>query len=471
MTTNHFFNFLNKYNLDSNIINIICKDYTEPTKIQFESLPHSLNNDDLIGIAPTGSGKTLAFTIPSLSIALKNIKQKNTGSPNVLVISPTRELTIQTFQFINKYSSNLNLKSVCIYGEGNEHEERKNLSETVNLLIATSGKIIKYLKDDIISLSDVSLLVLDEADKLIDLGFSESLDTIIKLIPKNHQTLLFSATWPQYIQEFSKKYIKESAKSITIVNDNSSKIPTNITQTIEIINKQNKKREKRIIELLNEFNPSNNNLILIFVLYKSEASELCDYIEKNSNFKCGYIEGDMKQKHRTDAIEKFKSGEVPILVATDVVSRGIDIDNISHVINFSFGLSTEHYIHRIGRCGRNNKNGNSYTFFVDYDYKYASDLINILETSKQNVPEELREIKKEYKFKENNNKKNQGDSYFLNKKNNATKKNEEEIFDSDDDEFFGDSCKIIENKPKKTHSIHSKNQNQNQNHKNKHRKF
>ena len=471
----HF--LLNEYNIPKPIIELVTQDFDNPTEIQLKSIPFTLTYNDLIGISPNGSGKTLAFTIPSLLTAFTHLNNKINNSPSVLILSPTRELTIQTYNIIKKYCDNLNIKSCCIYGEGNENEEKNKLNDNIEIIVATPGKLIKYIKEKVIFLSNISLLVLDEADKLIDLSFQESFNLIFEQLSKKHQTLLFSATWPTYVHNFSKKYITDNTQKIIIADNNTNqKIPSSITQKIEIIERKNQKREKRLIELLNQYQQNNNNLILIFVLYKSEASKLCDFILNNSNYKCGYIEGDMKQKNRTIAIENFKNGMTHILIATDVISRGIDIDNISHVINFSMGLSIENYIHRIGRCGRNNNIGIAHTFFVDYDYKFASDLIQILYNCNQNIPKELYDISKEYTNTKN---KFEGDSYFHKKynkdkdSNNNSDNNSDSNSDnnsdinSEDREFFGDSCKIIKQKSKNTHTIHNKNnKNNNNNNKN-----
>ncbi|TPX69140.1 hypothetical protein SpCBS45565_g02639 [Spizellomyces sp. 'palustris'] len=363
--------------------------FPKPTVIQSACWPFILSGEDLIGVAATGSGKTLAFGIPALIHIRNRVARQNVQprKPQVLVLSPTRELAMQIQEQVEKFSGSL-AKSVVIYGGVPKFEQKKALkSGAVNVIVATPGRLIDLLEDEdgCCDLSDVSFLVLDEADRMLDLGFEEAIRKIVgQLRKEGRQTVMFSATWPPAIQKIAEQYLK-SPVNITV---GSQKLSANssIEQRVEVVDTHNK--ESRLIELLRRYHKSRENRILIFALYKKEAARLEAFVRRNG-FKVAAIHGDLGQQQRTKAIENFKKGTCPLLIATDVAARGIDIPNVEYVINVTFPLTVEDYCHRIGRTGRAGKRGISHTFFTLHDKSHSGALINVLKGAGQTVPAEL----------------------------------------------------------------------------------
>ncbi|KAI9017787.1 putative DEAD/DEAH box RNA helicase [Gaertneriomyces semiglobifer] len=366
--------------------------FPKPTFIQSACWPSILSGRDLIGIAATGSGKTLAFGVPALlhirnRRARKNIHKKK---PQVLILSPTRELAMQIQEQLEKFTME-GVKSICIYGGVPKWEQKKALQQGVNIIVATPGRLIDLMEegetagDQVCDLTDVSYLVLDEADRMLDMGFEESIKKIMKRLPsQNRQTVMFSATWPTAIQKIAEQYLSNAAKVTVGSTDLSANI--NIEQRVEVVDPMAK--EQRLLALLAKYHSSRKNRILIFALYKKEAARLEGLLRRNK-FNVAAIHGDLNQGQRTAAIEGFKSGTCPLLIATDVAARGIDIPNVEYVINVTFPLTIEDYCHRIGRTGRAGAKGISHTFFTLHDKAHSGALVNILKQANQNVPADL----------------------------------------------------------------------------------
>jgi len=336
-------------------------------------------------VAETGSGKTLVFVLPALVHikAQPNITKNNNG-PVVLVLSPTRELAMQTTDVCIAVGTKLELKSVCVYGGVDKNEQRKAILAGVHIVVATPGRLMDFLNEGCITLQRVTYLVLDEADRMLDMGFEKDIRFIAGQIRKDRQTLMFSATWPQAIQDLAAEYFSDPVQ----VNVGTPALTINlrVSQIVEVIDYQIK--EKRLIELLHKYHSTRRNRILIFVLYKKEAPRIENMI-RGRGWKVNAIHGDNSQDRRTAALEAFKSGEVPLLVATDVAARGLDIPDVEYVINFTFPLTIEDYIHRIGRTGRGGKTGISHTLFTIGEKSHSGELINVLQEANQNVPTEL----------------------------------------------------------------------------------
>jgi len=364
------------------------KKFVNPTPIQSQCWPFILAGRDLVGIAETGSGKTLAFLIPALAHIKdqKQISKKNPG-PIALILAPTRELAIQTFEVAEEAANACNLRSACFYGGVSKEGQYENLKKGIHILVSTPGRLRDLIEEEKISLNRVTYMVLDEADRMLDSGFEKDVRAIMKLIPKDRQTIMFSATWPLAIQSLASAFLSCPVR-ITI---GSTELTANhkVTQNVEVLNFRDK--ERRLKELLLNFHISRKNRILIFVLYKREAPMLQGILSA-----CGYkvatIHGDMPQSQRIQALQSFKDGINPLLVATDVAARGLDIPNVEYVINYSFPLTVEDYVHRIGRTGRAGKTGISYTFFTTDDKIRAGELIAVLQEAGAEVPSELREL-------------------------------------------------------------------------------
>jgi ATP-dependent RNA helicase DBP3 len=240
------------------------------------------------------------------------------------------------------------------------------------------------VEDGSCSLSSINYVVLDEADRLLDLGFEKEIKKIISLTRKDRQTAMFSATWPTSVQKLAQEYLNAPVK--VTVGSKDLGANNNITQIVEVV--EPKDKDWKLTQLLNKYHASRRNKIVLFALYKKEAARL----EKNlssAGWNCVAIHGDMSQDQRTRSFEKFRSGEIPLLIATDVAARGLDIPSVEYVINYTFPLTTEDYVHRIGRTGRAGEKGTAHTFFTSFDKARAGELINVLKQAKQEVPESL----------------------------------------------------------------------------------
>ncbi|KAJ3346187.1 RNA-dependent ATPase, partial [Kappamyces sp. JEL0680] len=331
--------------------------FPAPTPIQSVSWPPLLKGQDLVGIAATGSGKTIAFGIPGLIHLQNKAATASSRKPKVLVLSPTRELAMQIQdQFV-------------LFGKSSKMTSQDKLRVGMDAIVATPGRLIDLFEENsnLCDLSQVSYLVLDEADRMLDAGFEEAIKKIIAKLPaKNRQTVMFSATWPQAIQKMALTYLDSPIKITVGSTDLSAN--TSIEQRVEVLDPTQK--ETRLLQVLKDYHKNRKNRILIFALYKKEAARL-EFFLKKSGYKVGAIHGDLSQEQRTRALEAFKDASSPLLIATDVAARGIDIPDVEYVINVTFPLTVEDYCHRIGRTGR------------------AGALINVLKQAGQPVPPEL----------------------------------------------------------------------------------
>ncbi|KAJ3249511.1 RNA-dependent ATPase [Chytriomyces hyalinus] len=369
---------------------LLCE-FPKPTAIQSVTWPPVLLGRDLVGIAATGSGKTIAFGIPAmLYIMNKLATSKVSGTPKrkiqALIMSPTRELAMQIQDTFEKFGKATGLTSICLYGGAPKSEQRQLLRAGPDIVVATPGRLIDFIGDSECDLSDVGFFVLDEADRMLDLGFEPNIKEITASIKnKERQTVMFSATWPQSVMNLSQKYLKNPVHVTVGSKDLSANV--NITQRVEVL-ADNRAKESRLLALLKDYHKSRKNRIIIFALYKKEASRLEEYV-KRQGYTASAIHGDLTQDKRTAAISAFKDGSCPLLIATDVAARGIDIPNVEYVINYTYPLTTEDYCHRIGRTGRAGKTGIAHTFFTALDKAHSGSLINVLKQANQKVPDEL----------------------------------------------------------------------------------
>ena len=313
-----------------------------------------------------------------------------------MIITPTRELAIQVYEQLNKLcktSSVSKLKAACIYGGTNKDEQRRSLKDT-NIIVATPGRLKDFMSDRTIDVSKTRYLVLDEADRMLDKGFEDDIKHIVAHMPgsKKRQTAMFTATWPKSIRELAATFMTQPVK-ITIGRDDaddSGELRANarIVQKVEVIDGALK--QQRLLQLLKEYTAGRkkNDRILVFCLYKKEAERIENFIHSRG-FNVAGIHGDMSQSARIHSLESFKSGSTTILVATDVAARGLDIPEVKLVINVTFPLTAEDYVHRIGRTGRAGKDGLAITMFTEQDKPLAGALINVLKKAGQDVPENL----------------------------------------------------------------------------------
>eukprot|EP01100_Stratorugosa_tubuloviscum_P007852 TRINITY_DN322_c1_g1_i5.p1 TRINITY_DN322_c1_g1~~TRINITY_DN322_c1_g1_i5.p1 ORF type:complete len:361 (-),score=188.68 TRINITY_DN322_c1_g1_i5:121-1203(-) len=315
-----------------------------------------------------------------------NVKQKGSC---ILILAPTRELAQQINQVCSSIRDNtlnkLGTTSVCLFGGVPKGPQIAQLKRMPNIIVATPGRLIDLVDERQCNLSNVSYIVLDEADRMLDLGFEPAIRKIFTKIKQSNerQTLMFSATWPQEIQNLASEFLNNPI-NITIGSTNLSGSST-VRQIVELIDSNLKL--KRLQDLLREYH-DNKNKIIIFALYKKETAWLESQLLRY-RWKAVAIHGDLTQQQRDDAIANFKSGLKPLLIATDVAARGLDIPNVEAVINFTFPLTVEDYVHRIGRTGRAGKAGLAHTFFTIQEKKLAGDLVNVLKETNQVVPPEI----------------------------------------------------------------------------------
>nr|CCA20213.1 DEAD/DEAH box RNA helicase putative [Albugo laibachii Nc14] len=374
----------------------ICNGFETPTPIQSQCWPILLSGRDIIGIAETGSGKTFAFTIPGLvHLASQSSPKSKAVKARMLVVAPTRELAMQTAEVINKAGKSCNLRCVCLFGGVAKHEQRRQLKSGVDVIVATPGRLNDLVNERVCDLTNVTFTVLDEADRMLDDGFEKDIRLIMSSVHKESQIAMFSATWPQSIQKLAHEFLHDPVK-VTIGSDDLA-ASVSVTQIVEVI--EDRARDARIHALLQKYHYTRKNLILIFVLYKKEA----DRVERDLRYRgwnCAAIHGDRSQQQRNEAVENFKSGDIPLLIATDVAARGLDIPGVEYVINYAFPLTIEDYVHRIGRTGRGGKKGIAHTFFTTNDKARAGELVNLLRDSSQDVPEALLKFGTHVKKKE-----------------------------------------------------------------------
>ena len=361
--------------------------FSTPSPIQAQCLPIALSGRDLVGIAATGSGKTLAFGLP----AVRHVRAQIEGGiasgrkPVALMIAPTRELAQQIAAVLDEAGSRVGIKTVCVYGGVPKRDQAAALRAGVGIVVATPGRLEDLMEDGSCSLDEVSFLVLDEADRMLDLGFEPHIRKIAEATRADRQTLMFSATWPPIIRKLASEFLAHPAR--VIIGSQDLAASHSVTQIIEVL--EGGARDTKLEDLLKKYHKSRSNRVLVFVLYKKEASRVESMLQRKG-WKAAAVHGDISQDKRTAAVESFKNGSVPLLVATDVAARGLDIPDVEVVINYSFPLTTEDYVHRIGRTGRAGKTGIAHTMFVAANDKpRAGELINVLREAKQTVPEAL----------------------------------------------------------------------------------
>jgi superfamily II DNA/RNA helicase len=345
----------NNFDLDEKILKVLGEiGYETPTPIQTLAIPKILEQKDVIACAQTGTGKTAAFMLPILHL-LSQPDFKGSRGPQILILVPTRELAMQVADEATKFSKYLSkIKTVCIYGGVPYPIQKRALSRPYEILVATPGRLMDHMERGRIELSSVKLLVLDEADRMLDMGFVEAVEQIAATLPATRQTLLFSATIDKKILPFSKK-LQNNPHEIRVETTQANK--NNIEQILYYVDGISHKL--RLLEHILENTEINQSII--FTSTKNQANELTDHLH-DKGFKTEALHGDMHQRQRTRTIAKLRSGQIQYLVATDVAARGIDISTLTHIINFDLPFQPEDFIHRIGRTGRAGAKGTAITF-------------------------------------------------------------------------------------------------------------
>ncbi|CZR60029.1 probable p68 RNA helicase [Phialocephala subalpina] len=378
--------------------------FPAPTAIQSQGWPMALSGRDVVGIAETGSGKTLTYCLPAIvHINAQPLLAPGDG-PIVLVLAPTRELAVQIQQEITKFGKSSRIRNTCVYGGVPKGSQIRDLAKGVEVCIATPGRLIDMLESGKTNLRRVTYLVLDEADRMLDMGFEPQIRKILGQIRPDRQTCMWSATWPKEVRALASDYLNDFIQ----VNIGSLELSANhrITQIVEVVS-EFEKRDK-MTKHLEKIMEDKDNKILIFTGTKRVADDitrflrqdgwpaLCKFpsftILKTQLMVSSAIHGDKQQNERDWVLNEFKTGKSPIMVATDVASRGIDVRNITHVLNYDYPNNSEDYIHRIGRTGRAGANGTAITFFTTDNQKQARDLVSVLTEAKQQIDPRLAEM-------------------------------------------------------------------------------
>jgi len=325
--------------------------YTEPTPIQAAAIPKILTGVDLIGIAQTGTGKTAAFVLPMLQLLAS--KPPLGRKIRVLVLAPTRELVAQIEENVRAYAKHLPLKMATVYGGVGERPQVMALRENVELIVACPGRLLDLMDQRHGDWTGLQFLVLDEADRMLDMGFLPSIRRVVKKLPKNRQTLLFSATLSPEIEALTHEFLHQPHTVQVGRRSNPAETVTQIAYEVP--------RHLKLALLVSLLGQPGMDSVLVFSRTKHGADRIARKLE-SVNIKCGTLHSNRSQNQRLRALGEFKEGKVRVLVATDIAARGIDVDGISHVINYDFPMTNEDYVHRIGRTGRANQVGDALSF-------------------------------------------------------------------------------------------------------------
>ncbi|XP_018568758.1 DEAD-box ATP-dependent RNA helicase 20 isoform X2 [Anoplophora glabripennis] len=376
---------------------LLKQGFNEPTAIQSQGWPVVLSGRDLVGIAQTGSGKTLAYMLPAtVHINHQQRPQRGEG-PIALILAPTRELAQQIQKVAHDFGSTTMIRNTCIFGGSPKGPQARDLERGVEIVIATPGRLIDFLEKGTTNLQRCTYLVLDEADRMLDMGFEPQIRKIIQQIRPDRQVLMWSATWPKQVQalaeEFLVDYVQVNVGGLSLSANH------NIKQIIEVCEEADK--EEKLTKLLKEIGSDRQNKIIVFVETKKKVDDITKVI-KRDGFAAICIHGDKSQPERDYVLSEFRNGKFSILVATDVAARGLDVEDVKYVINYDYPNSSEDYVHRIGRTGRCQQAGTAYAFFTSNNQRQAKDLIAVLEEAGQTVTPQLQELAQSARSTQNN---------------------------------------------------------------------
>lgn len=383
-----------EFGLDEQLMEgIYSMGFKTPSPIQQQAIPYILEGKDLIACAQTGTGKTAAYLLPALNRVATGVSK----DVSTLIIAPTRELALQIDQQIEALSYFLSVSSIAIYGGGdgiNWAQQKRALASGTDVVVATPGRLLAMLQTEEVCFDKLQMLVLDEADKMLDMGFYEDIVRIIKALPAERQTLLFSATMPPKIRSLANSILKDPQ----VVNIAISKPAEKIDQQIYVV--YDPQKEGLLLHLLSA---SNHQSIIIFANTKEDVKKLGHTLKRN-RFRARAFHSDLDQNEREEIMQKFKSGQVNILVGTNILSRGIDVDGIGLVINYNAPAEPEDYIHRIGRTARAEAEGTAVTLVSPKDWHKLFRIERLLEREipRQVVPQQLGETPANRSYKEQN---------------------------------------------------------------------
>ncbi|CAE1322455.1 DDX5 [Acanthosepion pharaonis] len=361
--------------------------FSDPTPIQSVGWPIALSGRDIVGIARTGSGKTLGFLLPAIVHINHQPYLERGDGPICLVLVPTRELAQQVQEVAIEFGRHSKVRNCCVYGGAPKGPQIRDLERGAEICIATPGRLIDFLEAGKTNLRRTTYLVMDEADRMLDMGFEPQIRKIMEQVRPDRQVLMWSATWPKEVrslaEEFLKDYIQINIGALQLSANH------NILQIIDVCNESEK--DHKLVKLLEEIMNEKENKTLVFVETKRRADELQRRM-KRDGWPVMAIHGDKSQPERDWVLSEFRTGRIPIMIATDVASRGLDVDDIKFVINFDYPATSEDYVHRIGRTARSNNTGTAYTFFTPANMKQAQDLMSVLKEANQAINPKLTQL-------------------------------------------------------------------------------
>jgi superfamily II DNA/RNA helicase len=350
---------------------VAASGYTKPTDIQAQAIPLVLQKRDIIGIAQTGTGKTASFVLPMLTLLESG--RARARMPRTLILEPTRELAAQVAENFEKYGKNHKLNMALLIGGVSFDDQIKKLDRGVDVLIATPGRMLDLFDGGRFLLTGVDIFVIDEADRMLDMGFIDDIKKIGSLLPPRRQTLLFSATMPPEIQKLVNQFLRDPVK-LEVARQNST-AETIDQKLVKVGSKPEEKREALRDQIRASVNLTN---AIIFCNRKRDIDTLARSLQRHG-FSVGALHGDMDQKNRTDTLEQFKTNKITLLVASDVAARGLDIPAVSHVFNFDVPVHAEDYVHRIGRTGRAGRSGSAITLVAPSDGKHVDAITKLIQ--------------------------------------------------------------------------------------------
>jgi len=369
------------------LANKVMKEFDSPTPIQAQALPIALEGQNMVGIGKTGSGKTLAFLLPAFAhIHAKQTNEKLHRRSLALVLAPTRELAKQIEEVAAGFRKSCGINTVCFIGGDARGRQLNQYDKGPQLIIATPGRLNDFLESGEVSISDVSYVVLDEADRMLDMGFEPQIRGVLEHVKNERQMLMFSATWPEEVRDLAKDFLG----SYTFMQIGSAELSANknIIQEVEVCEDSGKMEA-----FLNKMVDIGDEKTLVFTERKATVDRL-ERLLRSKRVKAMGIHGDKTQRDRAGVIQRFKDGSCNVMVATDVAARGLDINDVLHVVNYDFPQDIESYIHRIGRTGRVNKQGRSFSLVTRSEGKYVKKLIKVLKESGQEVNPDLYDLMK-----------------------------------------------------------------------------
>jgi len=388
------------------------KNYSTPTPIQAKAIPLILKRNDVLGCAQTGTGKTAAFAIPIIQLIQKIEGKQKQATLRALIVTPTRELAIQIGENIKAYSTFTNVKHAVIFGGVKQGKQVQQLKKGIHILVATPGRLLDLQQQGYINLNKIKLFVLDEADRMLDMGFIHDIKKLLKLLPDKRQSLFFSATMPNNIVELSRKILNAPTK---IEVSRVSSAAETVQQYLYYTNKKLKK--DLLLHLLKD---DKMDQVLLFSRTKHGADRICRNLKKKK-IRAAAIHGDKAQNQRQKALKQFKEKKIQVLVATDIAARGIDIDQLNYVVNYDIPNVAETYVHRIGRTGRAGKEGKAISICEPEENAYVKEIERLIKRKIQVVknnpyPQTEKPMTEREKREWNKEKQRRKQEFFANRK-------------------------------------------------------